>query len=184
MDCPKKANLDALVQREEEKQQEETRLHPHRLFNAIKTKVDETPRGPMFVETTISDRTFKARLDTGASHLLLSSNVASKLGLKISKGGGTIKVVNFSPTPINGVAHKVDVSIGEWRGPENLTVVTMDDFDAVLGLEFLDKVKAVLVLYTNTMCILEEKACTVPIKREYVIQNALDIVNIQGSLTT
>ena len=43
----------------------------------------------------------------------------------------------------------------------------MDDFDVVLGLEFLDKMKAVLVPYTNTICILEEgKACTVPIKRE------------------
>ena len=53
------------------------------------------------------------------------------------------------------------MSIGEWHGQENLTVVTMDDFDVVLGLEFLDKVKVVLVSYTNTMCILEGKACTV-----------------------
>jgi len=67
----------------------------------------------MFVETTISGKTFKALLDTGASHLLVSTNVASKLGLKISKGGGTIMAVNSSPTPIDGVAHKVDVSIGE-----------------------------------------------------------------------
>ena len=37
MDCPKRANLAALVQREEEKQQEETRLHSHCLLNAIKT---------------------------------------------------------------------------------------------------------------------------------------------------
>ena len=100
--------------------------------------------GAMFVETTISGKTFKALLDTGASHLLISSDVASKLGLKISKGGGTIKAVNSSPTPIDGVAHKVNVSIGEWHGQENLTVVTMDDFDVVLGLEFLDKVKAVV----------------------------------------
>ena len=147
MDCPKRANLAALVQREEEKQPEETRLHSLRLLNAIKAKVDERPRGAMFVETTISGKTFKALLDTGASHLLVSSDVASKLGLKISKGGGTIKVVNSTPTPIDGVAHKVEVSIGEWHGQENLTVVTMDDFDVVLGLEFLDKVKAVLVPY-------------------------------------
>ena len=83
------------------------------------------------------------------SHLLVSSDVSSKLGLKISKGGGTIKAVNSSPTLIDGVAHKVDVSIGEWHGQENLTVVTMDDFNVVLGLEFLDKMKAVLVPYQH-----------------------------------
>ena len=46
------------------------------------------------------------------------------------------------------------MNIGKWHGQENLTVVTMDEFDVVLGLEFLDKVKAALVPYTNTMCIL------------------------------
>ena len=65
------------------------------------------------------------------------------------------------------------MSIGEWHGQENLTVITMDDFDVVLGLEFLDKVKAVLVPYTNTMCILEGKACTVPIKWENVSSKML-----------
>ena len=66
----------------------------------------------MFVEIIIFSKTFKTLLDTGAFHLL-ASDVASKLGLKISKEGGTIKAVNSSPTPIDGVAHKVDVSIGE-----------------------------------------------------------------------
>ena len=31
------------------------------------------------------------------------------------------------------------MSIGEWHGQEDLTVVTMDDFDVVRGREFLDK---------------------------------------------
>jgi len=140
--------------------------------------VDEGPQGPMFVDTTIFGKIFKALLDTGSSHLLVSSDVASKLGLKISKGGGTIKAVNSSSTPIDGVAQKVDVSIGEWYSKENLTVVTIDDFDVVLGLEFLDKVKAMLVSYTNTMCILEGKACTVPIKRENVSSKILSALQI------
>ena len=40
--------------------------------------------------------------------------MANKLGLKICKEGGTINVVNSNPTPIDGIAHKVDVS--EHRG--------------------------------------------------------------------
>ena len=139
----------------------------------------------MFVNTTIFGKTFKTLLDTGASHLLVSSDVASKLGIKISKGGGTIKVVNSNSPPIDGVAHKVDVSTGEWHRQENLTVVIMNDFNVVLGLEFLDKVKAMLVLYTNTMCILEEKGVHSSDQvKECVIQNALGIANIQESSTT
>ena len=80
IDCLKRVNLAALIQREEEKQQEETRLHSLRLLNAIKAKVNEEPRGPMFVEITISGKTFKALLDTGASYLLVSSDVASIAG--------------------------------------------------------------------------------------------------------
>jgi len=56
--------------------------------------------------------------------------------------------------------------------------VTKDDFDVVLGLEFLDKVKAVLVPYTNTMCILEGKVCTVQIKRESVSSKMLSVLQI------
>ena len=72
----------------------------------------------------------------------------------------------------------MDVSIGEWHGQENLTVVTMDNFDVVLGLEFLDKVKAVLLPYTNTMCILEGKACTIPIRRENVSSKMFSALQI------
>jgi len=56
--------------------------------------------------------------------------------------------------------------------------VTMDDFDLVLGLEFLDKVKSMLVPYTNTMYILEGKVCTVPIKRENVSSKMLSTLQI------
>ena len=72
----------------------------------------------------------------------------------------------------------MDVSIGEWHGQENLTIITMDDFDVVLGLEFLDKVKAVMVPYTNTMCILKGKACTNPIKQENVSSKMLSGLQI------
>jgi len=70
------------------------------------------------------------------------------------------------------------VNIGEWHGQESLIVITMDDFDVVLGLEFLDKVKAVLVPYTNTVCILEGNACTVPIRWENVSSKMLSALQI------
>ena len=41
---------------------------------------------------------------------------------------------------MEGVARDVRVKIGEWEGTVDLSVVPMDDFDLVLGLEFLDKV--------------------------------------------
>ncbi|KAF7821631.1 Retrovirus-related Pol polyprotein from transposon 17.6 [Senna tora] len=63
------------------------------------------------------------------------------------------------------------VSLGEWTGPVDFFVVTMDNYPIVLGMEFLDKVKAVLVQFANTMCILEEgNMCMVPLELEAKIK--------------
>ena len=43
--------------------------------------------------------------------------------------------------------------IGQWKGKVDSTVVPKDDYSLVLGMEFLDTVKAFLVPYTNTMSI-------------------------------
>ena len=58
------------------------------------------------------------------------------------------------------------MTLGTWNGFVNFSVVPMDDFQVVLGLEFLNQVKAIPIPSTNTICILDgDKACTVPVSR-------------------
>lgn len=125
------------------------------------------------METTIVGKIFKGLLDMGTSHFIVSSVVAKNLGLEVTKEEGDIKNVNSAPTPIVEMAHKVNVCMGEWSGPVDMTVVGMDDFEVVIGLEFLDQMKAVLVPYVNTMCFLEGKACTVPIQWEKALSKKI-----------
>lgn len=56
-----------------------------------------------------------------------------------------MKTVNSEPVAVCGQANNVEVRLGNWRGSVNFTVVPMDDYDIVLSMEFLDRVKAVPV---------------------------------------
>ncbi|KAF7807841.1 Transposon Tf2-2 polyprotein [Senna tora] len=169
-DCPKKAKLSALVKELEEREQEEAKVSSLQLLSAIKAKVEmpENGRnGRMFVEAKAGDRVTKALVDFGASHNFLKVEEARRLGIHYKDERGWLKAVNSDLIEIFGVAQGITVSLGEWTGPVDFFVVTIDDYPILLGMEFLDKVKAVLVPFANTMCILEEgNTCIVPLERE------------------
>lgn len=113
----------------------------------------------------------RALVDTGASHNFVSVEEARRMRLNITKGGGSLKAVNSAAKPIEGVAKEVRASIGEWTGTIDLSVVPMDDFQLVLGMEFLDKVTAFPLPFANTVCIIDgENTCMVPIERSKQIE--------------
>ncbi|GKF42002.1 hypothetical protein Tco_0125344, partial [Tanacetum coccineum] len=71
-------------------------------------------------------------------------------------------MVNLKAKPIHGVAKDVWAKIGEWEGTIDLSVVPIDDFKVVLGLEFLDKVRDFPMPFANSLCILDGgKTCIV-----------------------
>lgn len=79
--------------------------------------------------------------------------------------------MNSEPKATYGFARNVKVRLGESNGLINLSVVPMDDYPVVLGMEFMDQVKAILVLFANTMCIMEKgNACMIPLTREANLQ--------------
>ncbi|RVW19712.1 Retrovirus-related Pol polyprotein from transposon 17.6 [Vitis vinifera] len=95
-----------------------------------------TPRTNCFLAT-------KALVDTGATHNFVSEDEARRLELQASKEGGWLKAVNSAAKPSHGVARGVTMHIGSWEGRVDFTVAPMDDFKMVLGMDFLQKVKAV-----------------------------------------
>ncbi|GKD79680.1 putative retrotransposon gag domain, aspartic peptidase domain protein, partial [Tanacetum coccineum] len=88
---------------------------------------------------TVNGVKVRALVDSGATHNFVADDEAKRLGINATKGGGTIKAVNSLAKVIHGVDKDVRAKIGEWEGTIDLSVVSMDDFKAVLGLEFLDK---------------------------------------------
>ncbi|KAL2224126.1 UNVERIFIED_CONTAM: Retrovirus-related Pol polyprotein from transposon, partial [Sesamum indicum] len=94
-------------------------------------------KGLMFVDVKIHGKPIRAMIDTGATHNYLASAEVERLGLVLEKGVGRVKAINSAAQPIAGVAKSVLIKVGSFEGKTNLSVVVMDDFKLILGLEFL-----------------------------------------------
>ncbi|KAK4426714.1 hypothetical protein Salat_1440100 [Sesamum alatum] len=55
-----------------------------------------------------------------------------------------MKAINSEAMPVQGVA-SVDLMVGTWQGKCSLRVVTLDNFDLILGMDFLLLAKAMVV---------------------------------------
>nr|GEU57083.1 hypothetical protein [Tanacetum cinerariifolium] len=169
-DCPKKASLNGMSAHEDEDASNGGNTGSMRILNEIKVKM-EVPKvigkGLQYVEATINGVKVRALVDSGATHSFVAIDEAERLGINATKGSGTIKVVNSLAKPIHEVAKDARVKIGKWEGMIDLSVIPMDDFKVVLGLEFLDKVRAFPMPFANSLCILDGgKTCMVSTERD------------------
>ncbi|MBA0753962.1 hypothetical protein Gogos_021889 [Gossypium gossypioides] len=98
----------------------------------------------MFVDINIAGQKWSALIDTRASDLFISEKAGKKFGLSIKKSNKKIKTINFEEAPTMGVVHNVELQIGEWKAKEDFEVIQLDDYDYVLGLNFLDRIQVVL----------------------------------------
>jgi len=169
-DCPKTKALNALTANLEEQRssdgKEDAQVGSLQLLNVIQSTPKIPAKGLLFVDATINGKDTRALIDTGASHNFISVEEAKRLGLKVVGGAGSVKAVNSTAKPIQGIARGVKTTLGAWVGHLDLSVVPLDDFKVVLGMEFLDQVMAFPIPFANTMCILDgEKTCVVPTVR-------------------
>lgn len=173
-ECPTKAKLAALVEEREEPQQE-SKMGSLQLLSAIQAKREppkKEKKGRLFLEAKIGGQPVKALVDTGASNNFLQHLEAKRLGIPFKEEQGWLKAVNSEPRPIFGVARGVEVRLGEWCGRADFSIVPMDDYPVVFGMEFMDQVKAIPIPFANTMCILEEgNTSMVPLSREVSFQS-------------
>ncbi|KAI5328758.1 hypothetical protein L3X38_028155 [Prunus dulcis] len=166
-DCPKKKALNAMNQETER----EAGMGAIHRFNALQAKGAQPQvqaKGVMFVDAMVNGKTTRCLVDTGASHNFMSVQEAKRLGCRVSKEPGSMKTVNSTAKPIDGVARGVELHIATWKGVADFSVISMDDYDVVLGMEFMDKVKAFPIPFHNTMCITQDGTmpCIVPVVRQ------------------
>nr|GEY65442.1 hypothetical protein [Tanacetum cinerariifolium] len=69
---------------------------------------------------------------------------------------------------LNAIKAKMEVpKIGEWEGTIDLSMVPMDDIKLVLGVEYLDRVRAFPMPFANFFCIIDGgKTCMVSMERD------------------
>nr|CAD1837257.1 unnamed protein product [Ananas comosus var. bracteatus] len=121
----------------------------------------------MYVDIKLNGKTTKAMVDTGATHNFIATGEAERLGLTLSKDGSRMKAVNSKAQPIAGLAKKVPVSIGSWTGKANFMSVPLDDFQVILGMEFLQMSRGVPMPFLDALCMMgDESPCVVPVVRK------------------
>ena len=86
-------------------------------------------------------------VDTGAEVNIMTKTTTTRLGLCYSTSNAQFRTVNAPLTPVNGVAHGVSITLGEWQGKTNFTVAPLDLFDIILGQEFFQACHAAIDPY-------------------------------------
>eukprot|EP00253_Pinus_taeda_P036149 PITA_36149 len=108
-----------------------------------------------YVEMKVGSVDVLTMVDSGAIHNFMSEDTARRIGLKFVPVKAQIKTVNSPPDSVIGVAEKVDVTLGEWTGKVDFTVVQIDNYEAVLGVEFVKEFDAMIVPHTRKLYIYE-----------------------------
>ena len=83
-------------------------------------------------------------VDSGATHNFVKEEAAKNFNLKVELRKNMFKVVNLEMERVEGVARQVSLKLGEWVGMTNFTIIPLDDFDVVLGQEFLKQRRQLL----------------------------------------
>ncbi|XP_060182296.1 uncharacterized protein LOC132611959 [Lycium barbarum] len=119
----------------------------------------------MFIDLRVNGKPIKAMIDTGATHNYLATTEVERLGLVVGKGKGRVKAINSPPQLVGGIAKRVPVKMGPYEGKFDLRVVIIDDFELIVGLEFMRQTNIIPIPYADVLLMMRAngaKPCIVP----------------------
>ncbi|KAA0051479.1 uncharacterized protein E6C27_scaffold55G002480 [Cucumis melo var. makuwa] len=121
---------------------EKTRIGAIKYMSSLQKKSGEShvpsKGGLLYVDTWINQKQTKSTMiDSGATHNFITEAEARRLRLCWEKDSGKMKAVNSIALHIVRLVKRTTIKLEGWRGPVDFVVVKMDDFDVVLGMEFL-----------------------------------------------
>jgi len=188
-ECPKREKLNAIwAGYSDEDGGVVTHVNPMRVINCLVAKsgdvaaetcpvdqdlarIDALRKGKsgatdnlMYVKIGINGKNVNAMLDSGATHTFVAYRLVKELGLRLSDSHTSMKVVNSKAQRIAGMSYDVPIMLDQWRGKQDVLVVNLNDYNIILGLDFLRKAKIVLMPYLNGVMIVSEGCpCFVPV---------------------
>lgn len=121
-------------------------------------------------------------MDTDATHNYLASFEVKRLGLVLERGKGKVKAINSAAQPIAEIVQSVPIKVGPFEGWTNLSVVQMDDFKLILGLEYLRDTKTAVLQHSDLLIMMGSKPFIIPTQVEKTARKASRPSNIVGVL--
>ncbi|CAH9148831.1 unnamed protein product [Cuscuta epithymum] len=157
-DCPKASKINAMVEGESKDQGAgPSHCSPLQLLTAMNERPQRVVnRGLMYVNVQINGVEILAMVDTGASHNFVAERLIPKLRLELEENSSKMKTVNAAARDVTGRAD-VSLKVGDWSGVCSLTVLPLDDFDVILGNEFLLAARVAVFPYLGGMMINDEE---------------------------
>jgi len=113
-------------------------------------------KGLMYVQCNINDHDVKAFVDTRATHNFIQMETVKRFRLNISPSDYIMKYVNTVASRSHGVAKNVTIGFDAWKGNVDFLVITLDDFEVILGDEFLGKAKVMVLPHLGGILIGDE----------------------------
>ncbi|KAG6472969.1 hypothetical protein ZIOFF_070449 [Zingiber officinale] len=154
-DCPKRKKLNALLLGDKGEDYEQ-----------------ETWCGLILYSCTffvmMNEKSANAMVDTGVTHTFVSAKLVQDYGLSISKRPRYIKSVNANAQAVVDMIYNVLLTVGTWVGKANMMVIPLEDFQIIPGMDFLQKMKTVLMPHLDGVMVMQESnPCFIPIVHPY-----------------
>ncbi|KAG6478499.1 hypothetical protein ZIOFF_061942 [Zingiber officinale] len=170
-DYPKREKLNALLLGDKEDDYEQevaTLVNPLKLLNTIVayeplellTNMSEdmvrAHSQLLHVSVMLNGKSAYAMVDTGATHTFVSAKLVQEYGLSIRKCPKYIKSVNAKAQAVVGMAYNVPLTVGTQVGKANMMMIPLEDFQIILGMDFLRKTKTVPMPHLDGVMVMQE----------------------------
>jgi len=126
------------------------------LLSVIQSKVREQAGGCMYVKTKVGGNKLQATVDLGVDTIHIVKELANEISLPYRKEKSYMKGINANSLPIHGIARGMNIPVGPWRGTIDITVAPLDNWKFYLGMNFLDKAKAIIISHGSTLFIMDK----------------------------
>lgn len=110
------------------------------------------PQWLLFVNCKLNVVLIRALVDLGVRHIFLVAREARRLNLKLSTATNRVKTINTAVTTMAGLSKGVTTRVGQCEQLDFL-VLQIDNFDAILGADFVVKVNVGIFLYCHILII-------------------------------
>ena len=121
----------------------------------------------MYVFVHLNGIGVKGMIDTGVTRSCLASSVAAKLNLRIELHANVIIPLNGMDQRVDGLIQVVLIQMRAWSGQCEMMVLYLQDFELILGMDFLMEAEVGILPYLRVLAFLERRTpCTTNTLRE------------------
>ncbi|XP_070057433.1 uncharacterized protein [Nicotiana tomentosiformis] len=110
----------------------------------------------MYVDLKIGNKSVMTMVDTRVMNTFVASKIVQEYELQVTKCSTKMEAVNSMAQPGYGVALDVPMILGHWSRKFNMTLVPLDDFNVLLGIDFLKKNKLALIPHLDGLMFMGE----------------------------